>query len=248
MTWSSRFTIAHGRPGSFVELVDLAHLLTDGTDGTDGARPAFHVVVPSTPGFGFSPAPAATGTSPQVVAGLWRSLMRRLGHDRFGVQGGGLGAGTSLRLALTFPDDVIAAHLNFSNLVYDPDGERESDPEAGAAADRRRTKWAVDEGGYSHLHATRLQTLGVALNDSPAGLAAWIPEKFHAWSDRTSSDNEIALPMDHLLTDLSIYWFTGCITSSIRIYRESAANPHFAAMEAPELLAADVRDHVASVR
>lgn len=192
-----------------------------------------------------------------------------------------------MRIALTYPGSVIAAHLNYANFAYTKAGEGEPNPAEGAAADERRNAWAAAEGGYSHLHATKPQTIGAALNDSPAGLAAWMLEKFHGWSDRTTSEDRIPYPLNHLLTNLSIYWFTGTITSSMRIYRESAADPlilggdhqitvpvgfaafphelpvqprsrladvadlrqwtvmprggHFAAMEAPDLLAADIR-------
>ncbi|MCW2750007.1 MAG: epoxide hydrolase [Aeromicrobium sp.] len=150
--------------------------------------------------------------------------MLELGYARFGVQGGDLGAGISTRIALQHPEAVVGVHTNFPSFVYGNAGT-DSDSEAGRLADQRREAWAKDEGGYSHMHATRPQTLGYALNDSPAGLAAWICEKFYAWSDRSASDGGIPFDLDELLANVSVYWFTETITSSMRIYREGAADP-----------------------
>ncbi len=214
--------LSHGWPGSFVEMLEVLPLLTGPSEVTRAAGVAFDVVVPSLPGFGPSGRPTAPGTSSAVVAEAFHQLMLGLGHDRYGVQGGDLGAGISLRLAHTRPEHVIGAHVNFPSFVYDGP---QDDPDApGSVADRARQEWLRSEGGYSHLHSTRPQTLGVALNDSPAGLASWILEKFHAWSDRSGGE-EMPFGLDELLTNISLYWFTETITSSMRIYREGARDP-----------------------
>ena len=214
--------LSHGWPGSFAEMTSIIPLLTSRNELTDRLGLTFDLVVPSLPGFGFSSIPQQVGTSPAVVADMFHELMLGLGYQRFGVQGGDLGAGISMRIALQHPESVIGVHTNFPSFTYDGTGLA-PDGEAGRAFEESITAWMKAEGGYSHQHATRPQTLGYALNDSPAGLAAWILEKFHAWSDRSGSD---AMPfdLDDVLTDVSIYWFTGTITSSMRIYRESAAD------------------------
>ncbi|MET0928302.1 MAG: epoxide hydrolase family protein [Aeromicrobium sp.] len=215
--------LSHGWPGSFAEMMAVIPLLTTHNQLTDELGLTFDLVVPSLPGFGFSSRPQRPGASPAVVAEMFHELMLGLGYRTYGVQGGDLGAGISMRLGLEHPEAVIGVHTNFPSFGYDGAGLA-PDKEASRAADARRAAWLKEEGGYSHLHATRPQTVGAALNDSPAGLAAWILEKFHAWSDRGGSD---AMPfdLDELLTTVSIYWFTETITSSMRIYRESAADP-----------------------
>ena len=215
--------LSHGWPGSFVEMMPLIPWLTTHNELTDHVGLTFDLVVPSLPGFGFSSVPRRAGTSPAVVADMFNQLMVGLGYQRFGVQGGDLGAGISMRLALQHRESVIGVHTNYPSFGYDgtdlpPDGE------AALAADKRRTQWAKDEGGYSHMHATRPQTVGYALSDSPTGLASWILEKFHAWSDRSGTET-MPFDLDELLTNVSVYWFTNTITSSMRIYREGAADP-----------------------
>ena len=265
--------LTHGWPGAFFELTRVAVLLSD----------AFHVVVPSLPGYGFSAKPSKPGTGTKEIAALWAKLMAGLGYQQFGLQGGDLGSHVSLWLARQFPDRVRGLHLNMLPPALQPSKESlrqrplsESEQKMAAAGLRFREL----EGAYSHLHRTKPQTLGHALNDSPAGLAAWIGEKFHAWT-------QAPVARDELLTNLSIYWFTQTITSSMRLYKESARTPlqfedgerlgvplayadfpgeivrpprewlerfadvsrwtemprggHFAALEQPDLLAADVR-------
>lgn len=214
--------LSHGWPGSFVELLGLVPLLTGPSDITDRAGLGFDLVIPSLPGFGFSDRPASPGTSSGVAADLFHQLMAGLGYADYGVQGGDLGAGISLRLARDHPDSVLGAHVNFPSFVW---GGPPDDSPAGEAADRARETWVREEGAYAHQHSTRPQTLGYALNDSPVGLAAWVLEKFHAWSDRRASGGALPFDLDELLTDISIYWFTETITSSMRIYREGAADP-----------------------
>ncbi len=222
--------LTHGWPGSFIEMQAIIPLLTDPASHGADAADAFDVVVPSLPGYGFSPAPAQPGTGPFEVAGLWAELMAGLGYQRFGAQGGDWGAAVSSWLAYRYPAHVLGLHLNYLPGAYRPplgDGQPPLSEEEQRFLDTLAT-WAEQEGAYSKIQGTKPQSLAVGLNDSPAGLAAWIAEKFYAWSD-CEGDIANAIALDDLLTNLSIYWFTGCIGSSIRLYLESRKRPlHFA--------------------
>ncbi len=218
--------ITHGWPGSFVEMERVLPLLADpGAHGGDPAD-AFHVVVPSLPGYGFSPAPTRPGLGNRGIAALWRGLMAGLGYPRFAAQGGDIGAGVSAWLARLFPEQVVGAHLNFVPGGYKPplgDGL----PTVTAAEQRyldATAAWREAEGAYAHQHATKPQTLGFALTDSPVGLAAWIAEKFRAWSD-CGGDVERVFGLDTLLTDISLYWFGGTVDASLRLYKENRLDP-----------------------
>jgi len=225
--------ITHGWPGSFVEMEQIIPLLAD--PGGHGADPAdaFDVVVPSLPGYGFSQRPSRPGFDPYQASDLWMRLMTGLGYERFGAQGGDWGASVSTWLAFRFPDHVAGLHLNFIPGSYRPplgDGQPPLSEDERAFLDASLA-WADAEGAYGHIQRTRPQTLAYALTDSPVGLAAWIVEKFRAWSD-CGGDVERAFTMDALLTNISIYWFTSTIGSSMRLYRESGRRPlHFAAGE-----------------
>ncbi len=225
--------ITHGWPGSFVEMEQIIPLLAD--PGGHGADPAdaFDVVVPSLPGYGFSQRPSRPGFGPYHASDLWMRLMTGLGYERFGAQGGDWGASVSTWLAFRFPDHVAGLHLNFIPGSYRPplgDGQPPLSEDERAFLDASLA-WADAEGAYGHIQRTRPQTLAYALTDSPVGLAAWIVEKFRAWSD-CGGDVERAFTMDALLTNISIYWFTSTIGSSMRLYRESGRRPlHFAAGE-----------------
>jgi len=213
--------LLHGWPGSFAELTPLLpHLHDAGTaSGT-----AYDVVIPSLPGFGWSPAPTAPGTGPSATAEMLDALMLGLGFERYVVQGGDIGAGLALRLGRDHPESVAGVHVNFPNFQTEHGpGDEPSDDDR--AATKRQQAWRRVEGAYNHEHSTRPQTIGYALTDSPVGLAAWIGEKFHAWTDRSASGGEVPVDREHLLTDLSVYWFSEAITSSMRMYKESAADP-----------------------
>jgi pimeloyl-ACP methyl ester carboxylesterase len=266
--------LLHGWPGSFVEMLAIVPMLTEW----------FHVVVPSLPGYGFSDAPSSAGMSNERVAGLFAELMTGLGYDRFAVQGGDWGAGIATWLAVRFPSRVIGLHLNYIPGSFAPFVESELSAEETSFVDQR-AQWSDAQGAYGHVQRTRPLTLGYALSDSPAGLAAWIVEKFREWADPRS-----VVPLDVLLTNVTIYWATNSIASSMRLYLESARTPlrfergervrvpcgiarfpyeapfpprtwiaraydvvhwtnmpqggHFAALEAPERLAADVIEFV----
>jgi pimeloyl-ACP methyl ester carboxylesterase len=218
--------LTHGWPGSFLEFEQILPMLTHPSLFGGDAADAFDVVIPSLPGFGFSPAPTRPGTSPRRIAGLWVELMRGLGYGRFGVQGGDIGAGVSVWAARLFPEAVASIHLNYIPGSYQPPLSPDAAPLSWeeeafqfAAAD-----WSKAEGAYAHIHATRPQTLAYALTDSPIGLAAWLTEKYRAWSD-CEGDLERVFDLDHLLTTLSLYWFSGTAGDAIRLYKEGAADP-----------------------
>jgi len=208
--------LTHGWPSTFVELLPLVPLLTDpASHGIDG--PAFDVVIPSLPGYGFSERPARTGVNYRYVAGLWHRLMRGLGYRRFGAQGGDFGAGVATFMALDDPEAIIGIHLSTLEMPpYTGPGSRPLSEEERSYRERNEAWWRV-EGGYKAIQATKPQTLGYGLNDSPAGLAAWVLEKWRSWSD-SQGDLDRRFSHDFLLTTLTIYWATQTITPSMRDY------------------------------
>jgi pimeloyl-ACP methyl ester carboxylesterase len=218
--------LTHGWPGSFVEMYKIIPMLTDPTNnGFPGFR-SFDVVAPSLPGFGFSQAPKIPGTNSRVVASIWHRLMAALGYSSYFAQGGDIGSGVSSWLARSYPDAVRALHLNFISGSYQPslgDGDRPLSP-AESEWLASRSRWVETEGGYSHLQGTKPQTLAYSLVDSPTGLAAWMLEKFFAWSDGGDELTE-RFDIDELLTNISVYWFSGNAASTLRIYKENAAQP-----------------------
>jgi pimeloyl-ACP methyl ester carboxylesterase len=208
--------LTHGWPSSFVEYLPLVPWLTDpAAHGSDG--PGFDVVIPSLPGYGFSQRPARTGVNYRHVAGLWHRLMQGLGYSRYGAGGGDFGAGVATFMALDKPGPLLGIHL--SNLEIAPYTGPGSRPlsEAERAYLAQSEKWWDSEQGYKVIQSTRPQTLGYGLNDSPAGLAAWILEKWRSWGD-TEGDLDRRFGRDFLLTNLMIYWATQTITPSIRDY------------------------------
>lgn len=206
--------LTHGWPGSFLEYIKLIPLLSD--PGAHGADPAdaFTVIVPSLPGFGFSDPPLPGGLTRREVARLWHALMTAgLGYDRYVAHGSDLGAGVTAWLAREQPHAVAGIHLATPSLAVAP-GPKSANEEDYAAAVK---VWAAAEGGYMHEHATKPATLGAALSDSPAGLAAWIAEKVVAWSSRRP-EGIPAFDRDLLLATLTLYWATNTITSSLLSY------------------------------
>jgi pimeloyl-ACP methyl ester carboxylesterase len=208
--------LTHGWPSAFVELLSLVPLLTDPVaHGIDG--PAFDVVVPSLPGYGFSDRPAREGVTTRYTAGLWHRLMAALGYERYGAQGGDFGAAVATHMALTGPGHLLGLHLsNLDVAPYTGPGSRPlSEAERVYLAQNRR--WSNVERGYSAIQSTRPQTVGYGLNDSPAGLSAWILEKWRSWSD-CGGELESRFSRDFLLTLVTLYWVTQTITSSMRDY------------------------------
>jgi pimeloyl-ACP methyl ester carboxylesterase len=280
--------MTHGWPGSFTEFCRILPMLTQPEQFGGKAEAAFHVVCPSIPGYGFSDAPRHPGFDQQCVAADHIKLMAALGYTRYGAQGGDWGSSISSWHARLAPQQVCGLHLT---LVFAGYPKHLEDPFAGVTEQERQTlqarqKLMVDGTGYQAIQGSRPQTLGYGLNDSPAGLAAWISEKFHFWTD-CHGQLENSISRDELLTNIMIYWVTGTITSSARLYYESnhvqnnlfehgrittptgcsmfpaelyqpprrwaeelyniqhwthqAAGGHFAALEQPALLAADMR-------
>ncbi|GAA0413113.1 epoxide hydrolase [Microbispora corallina] len=206
--------LTHGWPSSFVEYLDLVPMLADPAAHGADAADAFDVVVPSLPGYGFSDRPAGPGLLNTEVADLWCRLMTEgLGYDRFGACGTDIGAGVTSRLGLRHPGRVVGVHLSAASFPVPPEPWSAAEREFFAA----QARWDDEEGAYAHLQATRPQTLGYGLTDSPAALAAWIVEKFRAWSD-CDGDVESRFSRERLLTNLTVYWASGTAASSLRPY------------------------------
>lgn len=219
--------IGHGWPGTGFDLRRIIPLLTDPAGHGADPADAFDVVAPSLPGYGFSARPDRPGTGPERVAGMWTQLMTALGYDRFGVQSGDWGAAVAMWLAGRAPDRLAGLHLNFVPGFYQPplgDGEP---PLSGEERDFVATmaRWFEAEGGYHRLHSTKPQTAAYGLTDSPSGLAAWIVEKLRGWSD-SHGDVTSVFTLDEILTNVSIYWFTATIGSSMRFYYENRLRPN----------------------
>jgi epoxide hydrolase len=279
--------LLHGWPGSIVEFLDMIGPLTDPAAHGGDPADAFHLVIPSLPGYGFSGPLTETGWTDGRTAAALAELMDRLGYDRYGVQGGDVGAFIGPLIGRTAPGRVIGVHVNA--LVTFPSG----DPDEMAAlteAERARLaameKWQQQSSAYMQVQGTRPQTIGQALTDSPSGLLAWIVEKFQEWTNPAALLPEDAVDRDRILTDVSIYWFTATAGSAAHTYYERFHDPsmwmpqerstvptavavfptdisirpfasktsnivrwsefdrggHFAALEAPDLLTADIRE------
>ncbi len=217
--------LTHGWPDSFWRYSKLIPLLTD--PGAHGADPAdaFDVVVPDLPGYGYSERPTDRPRSSLDVAHLWAELMAGLGYERFGASGGDMGSHVSRYLALEYPERMPAVHRTDAG-VPRPLGDG-----ADLTAEEQRwiddgARWLAAEGAYGAIHRTKPQTAAVGLNDSPAGLAAWIVEKLRSWSDcGPDGDLASAYSNDEILTNVMIYWLTETIGSSMRMYHANAALP-----------------------
>ena len=293
--------ITHGWPGSIVEFADVAGPLSDPRAHGGDPADAFHLVVPSVPGFGLSGPTRETGWEFRRVAAAFAELMARLGYRRYGAQGGDWGAAISRELGRTRTDEIIGVHLNLlpnSAATAEPDADElatlsPAERERTLASWDRSRRWDRDQQGYAAIQSTRPQTLAYGLTDSPVGQLAWIAEKFTEWTDPRDRPGDAA-DRDRLLTNVMLYWLTGTAGSSARIYYERAhadgwgAAPepstaptalavfphenfmplrhiadrtnnivrwtefdrggHFAAMEEPDLLVADVRAFFRSLR
>lgn len=217
--------VTHGWPSSFVEFTKIIGPLTDPVAHGGLPEDAFHVICPSIPGYGFSEAPRKPGFNCKQVAEILAKLMARLGYTRYGAQGGDWGAVISAWLA-----DLDTPHMNglhLSATLGNPPGETSTDDKEELSLQEkedleRMNKVQETEAGYAVIQSTKPQSLGYALNDSPAGLAAWIVEKFRAWSD-CHGNVDTKFTKDELLTNIMIYWITQTITSSMRIYYEARA-------------------------
>jgi pimeloyl-ACP methyl ester carboxylesterase len=214
--------LTHGWPGSVVEFLDVLGPLSE----------EFHLVCPSLPGYGFSDKPRAPGWGIDRIARAWAVLMARLGYDRYGAQGGDWGAVVTTRLAQVDAEHLVGIHINMP--IVGPDAiaaAGDPTPAEQAAldvfAEHRRTGI-----GYSTQQATRPQTLGYGLADSPAAQCAWVAEKFYAWTDNNGHPED-AVRRERLLDNIMMYWLTNAGASSARLYWESSGQRDFAPIDVP---------------
>lgn len=218
--------LSHGWPGSVVEALDVIGPLTDPRAHGGDPADAFHLVVPSLPGFGFSGPVTEPGWDGTRIARAFAVLMARLGYDRYGAQGGDLGQFVSVALGKVDPAHVLGVHVNAATFGFVPWGEV-SDDERASLTDVERARlerlgrFLADGNGYFQVQATRPKTIAYALNDSPAGQLAWIVEKFREWTHPSTDLPERSISRDRMLADVSIYWLTGTGASSAQLYYES---------------------------
>lgn len=223
--------LTHGWPGSVLEFMRVIGPLTDPTAHGGKAEDAFHVVIPSIPGFGFSAKPTKVGWGSDHTGRAWSTLMRRLGYDRFVSQGGDCGSVISQRMALQHVPGLIGIHLNMPAVVPadvahilaagDPAPASLSTKERGAFD--QLVAFYRDNSAYAAMINTRPQTIGYSLVDSPVGMAAWMYEKISQWA-YPAGDPQRVLGRDAILDDISLYWLTGTGASAARIYWEDHTN------------------------
>ena len=208
--------ITHGWPSSFVEFADIIGPLTDPAAHGGDPADAFHLVIPTLPGFGFSTPLAGEGWGNLFrVAGAWAELMRRLGYDRYVAHGGDVGSGVTLMLPMIDGARVAAAHINGpAPFPFGPAMDTARLGERDRARAERFNRYQADGIGYLHMQSTRPQTLAYSLNDSPVGQLAWIVEKFAEWTDPAAALPDQAVDRDLLLALVSVFWFTGSGASS----------------------------------
>ncbi len=223
--------ITHGWPGSIFELIKVIEPLTDPTAHGGSAEDAFDLILPSMPGYGFSGKPQSTGWGPERIARAWDVLMKRLGYGSYVSQGGDWGSVVASAMARQAPAGLLGIHVNMPATVPEdvaqalrsgaaaPAGLTDVEKAAFAALESLYTKG----GGYAAMMVTRPQTVGYALADSPAGQAAWIYDKFAAWT-HSGGDPEQVLSKDDMLDDISLYWLTNSATSSAQLYWENNNN------------------------
>ena len=227
--------ITHGWPGSVVEFLKVIEPLTDPTRHGGKASDAFHVVCPSLPGYGFSGKPQQTGWNPARIGRAWGQLMQRLGYDKYVAQGGDWGSFVTTCMAQSETAHCLGIHINMPIIMPDAEMMKDITPqEQKAMADMQNyMEW---DSGYMKQQSTRPQTLGYGLADSPAGQAAWILEKFWAWTDCGEGEArhpENALSRDELLDNVMLYWLTDSAASSARLYWERTGTPSVESIELP---------------
>jgi epoxide hydrolase len=211
--------MTHGWPGSIIEFLNVIGPLAEPTAHGGDAADAFHIVCPSLPGYGFSDKPRHPGWGVERIANAWAALMLELGYERYGAQGGDWGTSVSATIGARHREHVAGVHLMPPLAPPDP-GTFDDLTEAERAALADLEHAAEWESGYSREHATRPQTVGYSLTDSPIGLCAWVIEKFAAWTD-CDGHPENALTRDELLANLMLYWLPRTGASSARLYWES---------------------------
>jgi epoxide hydrolase len=215
--------MTHGWPGSIAEFLEVIGPLSDPRAHGGNPADAFHLVIPSIPGFGFSGPTGQAGWENRRIARAWAELMRRLGYDSYVAQGGDAGAMISLELARVDQEHVAGVHVNM--MITPPSGdpaEMVDLTETDLARLGRLQRFDTELSGYMKLQSTRPQTLAYGLTDSPVGQLAWIVEKFFDWTDSAAAPED-AVDRDHLLTNVSIYWLTATGGSSAQLYYEGAA-------------------------
>ncbi len=237
--------MTHGWPGSIVEFHKVIEPLTNPTEHGGDASDAFHVICPTLPGFGFSGKPETTGWGVERIADAWATLMARLGYDQYFAQGGDWGSAVTRSLGAQDADHCAAIHITLA-MGTRPRTEGEPTPE-----ERRALKGAeyyqTWDSGYSKQQATRPQTIGYGLADSPSGQAAWILEKFWAWTD-CDGHPENVLTRDEMLDNVMLYWATNSATSSARIYWESFGKARTVNLSVPVGVAVYPKEIVPPVR
>ena len=218
--------LLHGWPGSVVEFLHVIGPLSDPRSHGGGSAPAFDLVIPSLPGFGFSGPVTEPGWGSRRIAGALADLMARLGYERYGAQGGDFGAFVAPDLGRVDPDHVIGVHVNAATMGFIPFGDiPEQDLATFSPAEKGRAQrlqgYLAEGNGYFQIQSTRPQTLSYGLTDSPAGQLAWIVEKFKEWTNTGHALPEGAIARDEILADVSVYWFTGTAGSTANLYYES---------------------------
>ncbi|MGN6031269.1 MAG: epoxide hydrolase family protein [Thermomicrobiales bacterium] len=218
--------LLHGWPGSFVEFLDVIGPLTDPVAHGGTEADAFHLVIPTHPGFGFSGPLHELGWTPARTAVAYAGLMTRLGYERFGMQGGDTGSFIGPDIARAVPGRVIGLHLNAATYGFIPWGEvSDEERETMTPVERERldrlAHWNAEGSGYFSIQGTRPQTLAFALADSPVGQLAWLADIFNAWTDNPDGIPGGAIDRDWMLTDVMLYWLTNTSASSAQTYWES---------------------------
>jgi epoxide hydrolase len=227
--------ISHGWPGSILEFRHIIDALVDPVAHGGSAADAFHLVIPSLPGYGFSGKPTATGTSVETIGRMWGELMARLGYERYVAQGGDWGSMITQSMGQTETTHCAGIHINMPIVAPDPDTMSQLTPQEQGALESMGF-YAEWDSGYSKQQSTRPQTLGYGLADSPVGQMAWIIEKFYAWTDCERDGvkhPEHVIDRDELLDNVMLYWLNNAAASSARLYWESFANPSFEPISMP---------------
>jgi epoxide hydrolase len=218
--------LIHGWPGSVVEFLDVIGPLSDPRGHGHATAPAFDLVIPSLPGFGFSGPVTEPGWNSRRIAAAFAELMRRLGYQRYGAQGGDFGAFVAPDLGRVDAEHLIGVHVNAATMGFIPFGDiPEEDQAAFSPTEKERVQrmqnFLAEGNGYFQIQSTRPQTLSYGLTDSPAGQLAWIVEKFKEWTNSGHALPEDAISRDEILTDVSVYWFTGTAGSAADVYYEN---------------------------
>jgi len=219
--------ITHGWPGSVVEFLDVIGPLTDPRAHGGDPADAFHVIAPSIPGYAFSGPTHERGWDPARIATAWHTLMTGLGYGRYGAQGGDWGAMITTQMGRQAPEGLVGIHLNMVVAGPPPEADMSAltDVEQRGLADM--ASYMETDAGYMQIQSTKPQTLGYAMEDSPAGIATWIVEKFRSWSD-CHGDVESSFTRDQLLTNIMLYWLTATAHSAARLYYENRKAGNFA--------------------